>query len=887
MIPAETMEENRQTALKVALAGLLHDMGKFAQGNMEVTRQYINDNADQYQPFNKKSARHSHIHVIHTAAFLEQYADRLPVQFNQSWGKGDSLINLAAGHHKPETPYQWLIARADRISSGLDRNRFEEGEKISFKNFKKTRLLPILERLDPDQRDRGAITGKDFKYRYPLLPLSAGSIFPVQAEAKSIQADPEEEYGSLFAEFIKQLASLEDKNGDIELWANHFNSLLLTCTAMIPAARVGDVVHDVSLYDHSRTTAAFATALYRYHNDTDTMAEKSINDDDLEKFLLITGDFYGIQDFIFSGGGETGKFRSKLLRGRSFSVSMFSELATDMLCRRLGLTFLSTIFNAAGKFTIIAANTEKSRDIVEDVKNTINDWLFSVSYGQAAMGIAVTPCRQSDFYSGLYGKLHDRHVQDIQAVKKQRLDFSRYGGVAKDYFDSFDNSLDRPICGLCGKRAAEAEASRDYKVLKSKVSACAVCRDHVMLGTGLVREKIIAIIDNQTVKGAGDEGIGMLRPVFDRYQLVFASNLGKLDGKHPIIKKYQFRVGTGGNTLSTVTMQPLNGYVPLYTEADEHDDRLLASRRDEDKTLEMIDQIRAGDPKSFSHIAVAAKNDDQNQNQNKNKNKKSFTGTEAIGVLKADVDNLGLLMGCGLPEEWFSISRMATLSRQLDSFFSVYLPDLLAGEEKFKDVYTVFAGGDDLFLIGPWNRMAYLAKYIRTRFAEFVAGNKKITFSAGITVHKPHVPVNKMAAAAEEALEQAKEREGKNSITMFEQSVNWDEFHALLENRDAMQSWLDEKKYISASMMYRFNHLITLAQRMKIAMAGNRVCLDDLDAMKWRAMFSYSLQRNLDSSLKDESRQRALAEVGVMAGWLDKYGGAMRIPLWHLLYDRR
>lgn len=122
---------------------------------------------------------------------------------------------------------------------------------------------------------------------------------------------------------------------------------------MIPAARVGDVVHDVSLYDHSRTTAAFAAALYLYHQATDSLNETAIRKGETEKFLLVSGDFYGIQDFIFSASGERQTHRSKILRGRSFAVSLFSELAADMLCRELGLPSSAVVLNAAGKFHLI------------------------------------------------------------------------------------------------------------------------------------------------------------------------------------------------------------------------------------------------------------------------------------------------------------------------------------------------------------------------------------------------------------------------------------------------------------------------------------------------------------------------------------------------------
>lgn len=864
-----------QTILKIAAAGLLHDIGKFAQGSMEISRQYANDNADQYQPFYDN--RHTHIHALYTAAFIEQFAEKLPHQFNEpGWGEGDGFINLAAGHHKPETPMQWLVTMADRISSGLDRATFDEGEKIAFRDFKKTRLLPLFEALDPDRNTGSAKDSPDdFQYRYPLAPLSAGSIFPLPRTAGSPEKDPGREYQNLFDIFINQLGKLQNRETNVELWTHHFDSLLQTCTAMIPAARVGDVIHDVSLYDHARTTAAFASALYRYHEHTDTMNKKSIRDNSKDKFLLVTGDFYGIQNFIFSAGGEMMKYRSKLLRGRSFAVSLFSELASDMLCRELGLSFLSVVFNAAGKFTLLAPNTDNSRKMVENVANKINDWLFEVSCGQASIGIAMTPASPARFYCNEYGELHDFHMRDVQAVKKQKLDMERYGGAMEGYLESFDSSLSGPLCSLCGKRPATAEASRDHSVLRqSSISACPVCRDHVMLGTSLVRKNRLAVL------AGGEPSLkGLLKPLFGCYQLRFTGLETEVEQEEQVLKMWQVSVNADGSLLTDVTMRPMNGYIPLYTKEDEQDDRLLDSARSEEKTLELIDQIRAGEPKTFTHIAVAARMQAEEG---------KWSGTEAIGVLKADVDNLGLLMGCGLPEKRYTLSRMATLSRQLDAFFSVYLPNLLAGKDEYSNIYTVFAGGDDLFLIGPWNRMAYLASYLRERFEEYVCANSAITFSAGITLHKSHVPVDKLAVAAEEALEQSKEAEGKNSVTMFEQTVTWKDFKALLENREAMQSWLD-RKYISNVMMYRFNQLITMAGKEKAALeqTGGEVFLEDMDALKWRAMFGYSVQRNINPALKGEERSRSVQDVSLMARWMDRYGAATRIPLWHLLYDKR
>lgn len=863
-----------KTTLKISLAGLMHDIGKFAQGCIKISPQYANDNADQYQPFYNN--KHSHVHSLYTAAFIEKFAGVLPVQLNSGgWGEADSFINLAAGHHKPETPFQWIIAEADRMSSGLDRVAFEEGEKIAFQDFRKTRLLPIFEPLGEGRHPHYA-KRSDFTYRYPLDLLSANSIFPLRATEKSMSGEAQQDYQRLFDLFIENLAMLQDRQNDIALWIEHFDSLLRTCTSMVPAARVGDVIHDVSLYDHSRSTAAFATALYLYHNETNDFSERSIRNRSEPKFLLVTGDFYGIQDFIFAAGGHMNRFRSKLLRGRSFAVSLFSELAADHLCREIGIPSLSVVLNAAGKFTLIAPNTAKAREAVASVETKINDWLYDLSFGESSIGFAATPCAACQFHSDAFASLFDAHSDAVQERKLSKVVFERYAGTVEGYLETFDAGLDHKLCGLCGKRAAKKSATEDYAIIRGQVEVCPVCRDHVMIGTMLVKNSFLFVHDSCEISSAKNS---LLCPVFDKYQVEFRDSFedDHLDSTR-MLRRWQLGANENGSLLSMVTSRPLNGYIPLYRHEDLRDDRILESRRQEKKTEELIEQIEIGMPKTFAHIGVQAKI--------RHTANGSPAGTEAIGVLKADVDNLGMLLGCGLPEKRYSLSRLATLSRQLDAFFSLYLPQLLRQSNDFQDVYTVFAGGDDLFLIGPWNRMVPLAMHLQQRFSDYVCGNEQLTFSAGITSHKSHVPVNKLSYAAEAALEQAKDAPGKNSITVFGQTVKWSELTALMENKRKMEQWLEEKT-ISSAMLYRFNQMIELAGREKVALAQGEVRLDALDAVKWRAMFSYSVQRNINSSLKGKEREAAITDVSLMADWMNCYGAAVVIPLWHLLYDKR
>src|SRR5690606_36085828 len=121
-------------------------------------------------------------------------------------------------------------------------------------------------------------------------------------------------------------------------------------------------------------------------------------------------------------------------------------------------------------------------------------------------------------------------------------------------------------------------------------------------------------------------------------------------------------------------------------------------------------------------------------------------------ALKGDIDDLGAIFQKGYERRNFA--KMASLSRQVNSFFAIYLPWLCATE--FKQTYTVFAGGDDFFLLGPWRSQMLLAKRMNEEFMFYSAGNSRIHFSAGFHLTKPGLPIRQLVDGAEQALENAK-----------------------------------------------------------------------------------------------------------------------------------
>ena len=152
------------------------------------------------------------------------------------------------------------------------------------------------------------------------------------------------------------------------------------------------------------------------------------------------------------------------------------------------------------------------------------------------------------------------------------------------------------------------------------------------------------------------------------------------------------------------------------------------------------------------------------------------TGTPKIGILKMDVDNLGRIFSDGLPDQLRTPSRMMALSRSLKWFFEGYMNTLI---EKYEgQLYPIFSGGDDFFLVGAWDKVFDLTLEIRDAFDEFVAHHSGITLSASLLVLDEHFPVARFATIAEERLHEAKYGTlHKKTINVFGQNLTWEEFN--------------------------------------------------------------------------------------------------------------
>ena len=187
-------------------------------------------------------------------------------------------------------------------------------------------------------------------------------------------------------------------------------------------------------------------------------------------------------------------------------------------------------------------------------------------------------------------------------------------------------------------------------------------------------------------------------------------------------------------------------------------------------------------------------------------------GDQRLGVLKADVDDMGLRVGEVAGSDG-SLRRLRDFSSKLHQFFGEGIQDLL--ERSYRSIYTVYAGGDDLLLLGPWDIMLDFAGHLRSEFqsgpgSEFQSGPGSeyhpLTFSAGVHLTHHSVPIRYGVDHAEELLERAKGQEGKNSCAALGTVWQWERHDAIIGDGKRLAGWVDEVA-ASRSLLHRLLQL--------------------------------------------------------------------------------
>lgn len=745
--------ENKKRLL-VVLAGLLHDTGKLLERGEVFKEARTDDTYLAFCPKARKGGYPTHMHVTHTRAFcdwLEERFDCLKNTPDKSWK------DWCAGHHLVEGGSEAAVIRiSDRLSS----SERDEGTHYQKDIHRKTLLEPVLERVSLEGHEDCLRT----RYRYPLRPLTSDreSVFPVRGEdlhingrspglkemkgAEGAVSDPSgwshliaddtslivDAYRELGEGLIKDIQNLSENHGKDMVLPDLLiclMTLLEKYTAGVPSAT--NVRHpDISLFDHLRTTAAIAQALYLYREEKEEQHTVLPEDDDIPRWLLVCGDFSGIQKFIYN---LSSKGAAKGLRGRSFYVGHFCRICSDYLLNKLGLHRAALLYNSGGKFYLLIPSHLKKK--LYEVRAEVNHWLLERFRGDVFFGLGIAEVTAPMFSQGKMNDAWETAALDLERDRQQKFR-ERLADVSFFAPQTEDNPAKH--CRVCGSNRDLKERDRDGE----KILRCDSCHEMEMIGKNITDTAALFIF-----RGTKEEGIRIRTAAALSAERFFF--IEKLKTAYLLIPEDRLHI------LKNITSPGECIFFGKYADmnfAKLHLPNAAVSFLHIGKWEKNRCIHENGDPWDFEDYA------------------KKSQGISRMGILRMDVDNLGMVFIKGLhfPERknkgWgavsgkksmASISRMVTLSRQLNLFFSGYLPRILENGE-FDRCQIIYAGGDDLFIIGSWDQLPDLAEKIRSEFREFCCMNPVFSISGGLHLQGGKYPVYKGAQMAGEAEKKAK-----------------------------------------------------------------------------------------------------------------------------------
>lgn len=444
----------------IALAGLLHDIGKVVQRTGQPIRSSLKDQKSIFCKYNGRYFGYKH--ALYTVQFIE---DNLKFVIDEKY------LKASAKHHVPETKLEKIIAEADRLSAGMDRRDEINGVQQNKKYYINTRLYSIFQNINIGKEN------KKGNYYYKLVPLNiSDEIFPVKETEDKIQTkDSKKEYANLLECIERDLKNevgvdkyLNTKEGKEKVY-NKIYSILEKYTTFIPSSTIN--YPDISLFDHLKTTSAIAVCLNEYYSSE----EKSDN-----KFLLLEGDVSGIQNFIFqvAEGKEIKKYVAKTLRGRSIYINTLIDFMSKYIVKELGFTISNILYCGGGKFQLLLPNTKKVKNKIEKIDTEIQKFLYKNYKTKIGLVMSYVEINEEGVknYSDSIVRLQEKQVKN----KNQK--FLKIIKLEKDEFFIQDKKLKNP-CIYCHVNEANKEGN-----------ICNECSTHIQLGEKMVKDRIKYIV---------------------------------------------------------------------------------------------------------------------------------------------------------------------------------------------------------------------------------------------------------------------------------------------------------------------------------------------------------------------------------------------------------
>lgn len=793
---------------------LLHDIGKVC-----------------YRAMNKR-INHSKL----GGDFLEQYL--------KSNEETERLLNCVRYHHKDylqkakldKNDLAYIVYEADNIASGMDR-RENEGEKKGFDP--KLNLDSIFSVFYSDKEIQVA-------NKYPLIYKDINKAF--NYPRKDISLATNSNYEALLNK-IKSHFITKDIN---QISINQLLQIIEEGFSYVPSSTNRAEVCDISLYVHSQITSAVASCMKLYFDEQQIQDYKKYCFNSGSKifrnekiYLLVSGDISGIQDFIYT---IPSKGALKTLRGRSLYIDLLLEEFIDEYLEQIGLSRANVLYSGGGHFYILAPNIEDTKKSIDKLQAKMNRWLMENIGINLYLAIGTAECSANNLMkSEAQGNLFaivNKKLKDDKTIR-----YSKDEDFLEHIFNvEKEKDTAKKECNICHNLVDKL-----WKYNSDEEIACEFCLNLYKLGQDILTQDLVFVISEKKI----DDGIKIFGKDKDLY--MYAVNIEDID----MFKGKILRIYSKNNLLENDLAIRL--YLADYSAKNENDEVM-----------------------TFDDLAKSSCKIDK--------------GIKRLGVLRLDVDDLGIAFSSGFVSDkdkiednlrYATLSRYADLSKDISMFFKVAINKICAGDltgcvdfeekafnilgiakAKKRKVNIIYAGGDDLFLVGAWDEVLEVAIDINRAFKQFTNG--KLTLSAGMAMFSPTYPISKMAEIAGLLVQMSKNRKDKNSIALFGMETNlkangqleckhiytWADFEMKVckEKMNYLLARLSfdgdkfNKLSIGKSLVYRLMDLIQLADEDKLNIAR----------------FAYVLARMQPKQDKDEQKRKVYEDfVSKMYQWIN------------------
>ncbi len=201
------------------------------------------------------------------------------------------------------------------------------------------------------------------------------------------------------------------------------------------------------------------------------------------------------------------------------------------------------------------------------------------------------------------------------------------------------------------------------------------------------------------------------------------------------------------------------------------------------------------------------------RNQQHFKTFEDYAQGTKLGILRMDVDGLGKRFIDGFN----SIKEYKAFSKRLKDFFEEETTRIQKDPAFREYLNIVYAGGDDLFVVGRWDKVIDFAERIHKE-VEATFGKDGITISAGIAIVNPKFPIAKAAEMSGEAEDAAKLfRDGeKNALNFLGKTISWKEEFDYVKSYQQQFVSLIESYGLSKGILHKLMLYASIAEQNKV-----------------------------------------------------------------------